>query len=337
MSAALLAEAERPAPAETRVPVLAVEDLSVEFRTRSGTVRALEKVSLAVHRGECVGVVGESGSGKSVTAYAVMRLLDDAGRVTAGSVRFSGIDLLAASARDIAELRGREMSMIFQNPRAALNPIRPVGRQIADVLVRHGGVTSAQAPEQAARLLAEVGIPDPARRARAYPFELSGGMCQRVGIALALACSPALLIADEPTTGLDVTTQAVIMDLVTGLARERGMATLLITHDLGLATEYCDRIVVMHAGHVVEEAPTEAIFLRPRHPYTSKLIAATPRPGIPLSALESIPGGLPDLRRDDLPACRYLARCERAGADCAAPPLPRIEAGGGMVACRHPL
>ena len=320
-----------------RVPVLEVDGLSVEFRTRSGTVKALQDVSLKVHRGECVGVVGESGSGKSVTAYAVMRLLDAAGRVTAGGVRFSGMDLLAAPDREIADLRGRELSMIFQNPRAALNPIRPVGRQIADVLIRHGGVTRDKAPERAAALLAEVGIPDPARRARAYPFELSGGMCQRVGIALALACRPGLLIADEPTTGLDVTTQAVIMDLVTGLARDRGMATVLITHDLGLATEYCDRIVVMHAGHVVEEAPTAAIFARPRHPYTAKLIAATPRPGVALAALASIPGSLPDLRRPDLPACRFLTRCERAAADCSAAPLPRATEDGHMVACRHPL
>jgi peptide/nickel transport system ATP-binding protein len=320
------------------VPVLEVRDLSVEFRTRSGTVRALQDVSLRVHRGECLGVVGESGSGKSVTAYAVMRLLDAAGRVTGGGVRFGGMDLLAAPDREVAELRGRELSMIFQNPRAALNPIRPVGRQIADVLVRHGGVTRDGAPASAAGLLAEVGIPDPARRARAYPFELSGGMCQRVGIALALACRPALLIADEPTTGLDVTTQAAVMDLVTGLARERGMATVLITHDLGLATEYCDRIAVMHAGHVVEEAATEALFARPRHPYTARLIAATPRPGVPLSALASIPGGLPDLRRADLPACRFLARCDRARPDCAEAPLPRLrEVGHRMVACRYPI
>ncbi len=336
MSAAATLDAAKIGP-HARVPVLDVRDLSVEFRTRSGLVRALEQVSLAVHRGECVGVVGESGSGKSVTAYAVMRLLDAAGRVTAGDVRFSGIDLLAASDADIADLRGREMSMIFQNPRAALNPIRPVGRQIADVLIRHGGVTRDQAPDRAVQLLAEVGIPDPRRRAHAYPFELSGGMCQRIGIALALACRPALLIADEPTTGLDVTTQAVIMDLVTTLARERGMATVLITHDLGLATEYCDRIVVMHAGHVVESAPTAEIFATPRHPYTAKLIAATPRPGVPLSGLVSIPGNLPDLRATNLAPCRFLARCDRAHADCAVPPLLRQEEEGRMVACRHPL
>jgi len=328
---------EAAAPVRSCAPVLEVSDLCVEFRTRSGTVRALQEVSLCVHRGECLGVVGESGSGKSVTAYAVMRLLDPAARIAAGSIRFGGMDLLAASARDMADLRGRELSMIFQNPRAALNPIRPVGRQVEDVLIRHGGVTRSDAPARAAALLSEVGIPDPARRARAYPFELSGGMCQRVGIALALACRPALLIADEPTTGLDVTTQAVIMDLVTGLARERGMATVLITHDLGLATEYCDRIMVMHAGHVVEEAPTEALFAAPRHPYTARLIAATPRPGLALTGLAAIPGSLPDLRRGDLPACRFLARCDRATPACAEAPLPRRKEDGRMVACRHPL
>ncbi len=338
MSATLAAPpVEAGAAAHARVPVLSVADLSVEFRTRSGIVRALEDVSLKVHRGECLGVVGESGSGKSVTAYAVMRLLDAAGRVTKGDIRFGGMDLRTASAREMAELRGRELSMIFQNPRAALNPIRPVGQQLADVLLRHGNVTRAEAPRRAVALLAEVGIPDPARRAGAYPFELSGGMCQRVGIALALACRPALLIADEPTTGLDVTTQAVIMDLVTGLARERGMATVLITHDLGLATEYCDRIAVMHAGHVVEDAPTAAIFANPRHPYTARLIAATPRPGTDLAGLASIPGGLPDLRGAAIPACRFLGRCDRAAPDCAVAPLPRILEDGRMVACRHPL
>ena len=335
--AAILDTEAQPTARAPRVPVLDVAGLAVEFRTRAGTVRALEDVSLSVHRGECLGVVGESGSGKSVTAYAAMRLLDRAARVTAGRVLFGGADLLSLPERDMAELRGRELSMIFQNPRAALNPIRAVGRQIADVLVRHRGVTRARAPAQAAALLAEVGIPDPARRAAAYPFELSGGMCQRVGIALALACRPALLIADEPTTGLDVTTQAVIMDLVLGLARARGMATVLITHDLGLAARHCDRIAVMHAGHVVEDAPAGALFAAPRHPYTARLLAATPRPGRALSELAAIPGGLPDLRRDDLPACRFFARCDRARPDCAQPPLPRRDEGGRLVACRYPL
>jgi peptide/nickel transport system ATP-binding protein len=318
-------------------PLLAVEDLSVSFRTRSGTVRALEGVGFTIARGETVGIVGESGSGKSVTAYAVMRLLDPAARVTSGRIVFGGLDMLAADEATVAEIRGRELSMIFQNPRASLNPIRRVGAQIADVLVRHANLSARAAAERAVALLAEVGIPDPARRARAYPFELSGGMCQRVGIAIALACRPALLIADEPTTGLDVTTQATIMDLVAALGRARGMATMLITHDLGLATERCDRIVVMHAGHVVEDAPTEALFARPRHPYTERLLAATPRPGRSLADLRTIPGGLPDLRRDDLPPCRFHDRCHRRSLDCALPPLPRRVENGRLVACRHPL
>jgi peptide/nickel transport system ATP-binding protein len=235
------------------------------------------------------------------------------------------------------ELRGRELSMIFQNPRAALNPIRPVGRQIADVLLRHADVRPRDIERLTVETLAKVRIPDPERRARAYPYELSGGMCQRVMIAIALACAPALLIADEPTTGLDVTTQAVIMDLVAELAASSGMATLLITHDLGLAAEYCHRIVVMHAGHVVEIAPTVELFASPRHPYTAKLIAATPKAGTKLRSLVSIPGSLPDLRGVDIPTCRYSARCERRVPACDGP-LPRRSFGPEhMVACQVPL
>jgi peptide/nickel transport system ATP-binding protein len=320
------------------VPLLAIEDLSIEFRTRSGTVRALDRVGVTLGRGETMALVGESGSGKSVTAYAVMGILDGAARVTGGHIVFGGLDMLAASNKVLDEVRGREAAIIFQNPRAALNPILPVGRQIADVLLRHGNVTGAQAPERAIEMLAKVRIPDPKRRSLAYPFELSGGMCQRVMIALALACEPALLIADEPTTGLDITTQAVIMDLIAELAAAQNMATLLITHDLGLAAEYCDHITVMHAGQVVEAAPTPLLFARPRHPYTAKLIAATPGERTRLDELAAIRGGLPDLRRADLPVCRYSARCERQAEDCLAAPLPRVAlAGGGLVACRHPL
>jgi peptide/nickel transport system ATP-binding protein len=246
--------------------------------------------------------------------------------------------LLTAEPRVLDEVRGRELAIIFQNPRTALNPIRPVGRQIADILLRHGNVTAAQAPERAVEMLAKVRIPDPRRRAAAYPFELSGGMCQRVMIAMALACEPALLIADEPTTGLDITTQAVIMDLLAELAGSQHMATLLITHDLGLAAEYCDRIAVMHAGHLVEIAPTPLLFAAPRHPYTAKLIAATPGEAGGLDGLVAIPGSLPDLRRADLPPCRYSERCERAMPDCRAAPLLRLAAADGrQVACRHPL
>ena len=320
------------------VPLLAIEDLSIEFRTRSGTVQALDGVGFALKRGETMALVGESGSGKSVTAYAVMGILDAAARVTQGSILFGGLELLTAERKVLDEVRGREVAIIFQNPRTALNPIRPIGLQIADILLRHGNVSRAQAPGRAIEMLARVRIPDPKRRALAYPFELSGGMCQRVMIALALACEPALLIADEPTTGLDITTQAVIMDLIAVLASAHNMATLLITHDLALAAEYCDQIAVMHAGQIVEIAPKQQLFASPRHPYTAKLIAATPGETTRLDALAAIPGGLPDLRRIDLPACRYSARCERQSDDCMVPPLPRrLHGDGSLVVCRHPL
>jgi peptide/nickel transport system ATP-binding protein len=321
----------------TAVPALTVEDLSVEFRTRSGIVKVLDHVGFSVDKGETVALVGESGSGKSVTAFAIMGILDPAGKVTSGRALFGGTDLLALSERDLAEQRGRELSMIFQNPRTALNPIRKVGQQIADVLVRHGGATRPDAPRAAVEMLKRVRIPDPERRVEAYPFELSGGMCQRIMIAIALACRPALLIADEPTTGLDVTTQAVIMDLIGELANESGMATIFITHDLALAAEYCDRIVVMHAGHVVEAAPARALFVHPHHPYSAKLLAATPGETASLAELASIPGGLPDLRRPDLPVCRYSGRCERRIDDCAKPLPHRALGERHVVSCWNPL
>jgi len=230
------------------VPLLDVRDFSLEFRTRSGTVHALQNVGLSLNKGEIVGLVGESGSGKSVLAYSILGISDRAARITAGRAVFGGLDLVKASESDLADIRGREISMIFQSPRTALNPIRTVGRQIEDVLRRHAAVRSEDLKARAIAALREVAIADPERRYGAYPFELSGGMCQRVMIAIALACRPQLLIADEPTTGLDVTTQAAVMDLVVGLARERQMATLFITHDLGLAADYCDRIVVRGHG-----------------------------------------------------------------------------------------
>jgi peptide/nickel transport system ATP-binding protein len=321
----------------TAVPALLVDDLSVEFRTRSGTVKALEHVSFAAAKGETLAIVGESGSGKSVTAYAVMGILDPAGRITSGRALLGGVDLLRAGPSDLGEVHGREIAMIFQNPRTALNPIRPVGRQIADVLIRHGNVPRGAASERAIGLLRAVGIPDPARRAKAYPFEMSGGMCQRVMIAIALAAKPSLLIADEPTTGLDVTTQAVIMDLVSELANESGMATIFITHDLALARQRANRIVVMHAGHVIENAPTRELFARPRHPYTAELIAATPDQAASLDALASISGTLPDLRRTDLPPCRYSERCPRRLSDCDRALLHSPPIAAHAVACWNPL
>src|SRR5438270_1195946 len=217
------------------VPLLDIADLTVEFSTRRGVVRAVEHVDVRVGKGETVGIVGESGSGKSVTSYAVMRILDRAGRIVEGAVHFTGVDVRAASEEEMRDLRGREMSMIFQNPRAALNPIRKVGHQIEDVLLQHVEGEPMQVTERAIALIEQVRIARPRERYHAYPFELSGGMCQRVVIALALACQPQLLIADEPTTGLDVTTQKTVMELIVELTRARGMSTILITHDLGLA------------------------------------------------------------------------------------------------------
>jgi len=269
----------------TAIPLLDVRDLTVEFSTRRGAVRAVEHIDLTVAKGETVGIVGESGSGKSVTSYAVMRILDRAGRIPEGTIRFTGIDVTAASEDDMRQLRGREMSMIFQNPRAALNPIRKVGRQIEDVLTEHVKASSHEVSEKAIEILDQVRIARPRERYHAYPFELSGGMCQRVVIALALACRPQLLIADEPTTGLDVTTQKAVMDLIVELTRERAMSTILITHDLGLAATYCDRIVVMEKGHIVESADARAVFTAPSHDYTRKLMRATPRAGASLRDL----------------------------------------------------
>ncbi len=267
------------------IPLLDVRDLTVEFATRRGTVRAVEQVNLTVGRGETVGIVGESGSGKSVTSYAVMRILDRAGRIADGAITFSGVDVRNAGEDAMRDLRGREISMIFQNPRAALNPIRKVGHQIEDVLLQHVQAVPADAKEKAIAALTQGRIARPEERYHAYPFELSGGMCQRIVIALALACRPQLLIADEPTTGLDVTTQKAVMDLVVELTRARGMSTILITHDLGLAAAYCDRVVVMQKGRVVETAASALIFAEPEHPYTRKLMQATPRIGVSLRDL----------------------------------------------------
>jgi peptide/nickel transport system ATP-binding protein len=269
----------------TAQPLLDVHDLTVEFATRRGIVRAVQHVNISVAKGETLGVVGESGSGKSVTSYAVMRILDRAGRIAEGSVMFSGIDVKGATENQMRDLRGREISMIFQNPRAALNPIRKVGDQIEDVLRQHVQSTTTDRGEKAIEALEAVKIARPRERYHAYPFELSGGMCQRVVIALALACNPQLLIADEPTTGLDVTTQKAVMDLIVELTKRRGMSTILITHDLGLAAAYCDRVVVMEKGRVVETALSADIFASPQHAYTKKLMRATPRLGVSLRDL----------------------------------------------------
>ncbi len=259
--------------------MLSIKDLSVAFKTRKGEVQAVRGISLQVGKGETLGIVGESGSGKSVTSYALMRILDAGGEIRTGAMTYGGMDLRAATERDMRDIRGREISMIFQNPRAALNPIRRVGHQVEDVLIRHAQATRQDARAKAIKALEAVKIADAVARYEAYPFELSGGMCQRVVIAIALACQPQLLIADEPTTGLDITTQKAVMDLVGDLTRARGMGMILITHDLGLASQYCDRIVVMKDGLIVEEGAPARLFTAPRHAYTRKLVDATPRVG----------------------------------------------------------
>src|SRR5438874_1857012 len=306
----------------TTQPLLDVQDLTVEFTTRRGIVKAVQHVNISVAKGETLAIVGESGSGKSVTSYAVMRILDRAGRIADGSVMFSGIDVKAASEDQMRDLRGREVSMIFQNPRAALNPIRKVGDQIEDVLRTH--VQQAMVSdrgEKAIEALEQVKIARPRERYHAYPFELSGGMCQRVVIALALACNPQLLIADEPTTGLDVTTQKAVMDLIVELTRRRSMSTILITHDLGLAAAYCDRVVVMEKGRVVETAKSADIFAKPEHAYTKKLMRATPRIGVSLRDLLPVEEGTPVMAGLD-PAIHPSSQGSSFGMD------PRVKPGG---------
>jgi peptide/nickel transport system ATP-binding protein len=256
--------------------LLEIEDLRVSFATRGGTVQAVRGVSFSLDAGETLGIVGESGSGKSVTAYAVTQLLDRAGRIEAGTIRFRGRDITRAGQSDMRSLRGAAMSMIFQNPRGALNPIRSIGHQLADAVRAHGDMSAKAAADRALDLLGQVRIRDARSRLSAYPHELSGGMCQRVMIAMAIACEPALLIADEPTTGLDVTTQKIVMDLLAGITAERGMAMILITHDLGLAAQYCRDIAVMEHGLLVERGAAATLFRRPGHAYTRRLVAASP-------------------------------------------------------------
>ncbi|MEM1384649.1 MAG: ABC transporter ATP-binding protein [Pseudomonadota bacterium] len=265
--------------------MLSVRDLAVSFQTRRGQVDAVRGVSFDLAKGEILGIVGESGSGKSVTSYALMRILDAGGVIKQGDAEYSGIDLRRASEHDMRDVRGREISMIFQNPRAALNPIRKVGHQIEDVLRQHASATRGNARAKAIQALEAVRIKDAEARYDAYPFELSGGMCQRVVCAIALACNPRILIADEPTTGLDITTQKAVMDLVRDLIRAREMSSILITHDLGLAAQYCDRIVVMKDGEIVEQGDPLTLFSDPQHAYSRKLVDATPRAGESIRSL----------------------------------------------------
>ncbi|KPF73188.1 ABC transporter ATP-binding protein [Bosea sp. AAP35] len=300
----------------SNVPLLAIDDLHVTFSTRRGLVEAVRGVSFSVAAGETLGVVGESGSGKSVTAFAVTRLLDASGRVSQGSIRFAGEDITSASSKQLRRLHGAAISMIFQNPRGALNPIRTVGQQIADAIMAHEPISAGEGRARALDLLKAVLIRDPKKRLDAYPHELSGGMCQRVMIAMAIACAPKLLIADEPTTGLDVTTQKTVMDLLAKITAERGMAMILITHDLGLASRYCQRVCVMEQGKVVEEAQPLSLFSAPQHPYTKRLVAASPTATSTIADLA--PEALsPPLSHSPHPEEAAVAAVSKDGPECA--------------------
>jgi oligopeptide transport system ATP-binding protein len=308
--------------------VLEIRDLFTTFRSDEGPVKAVGGLDLDVEQGEVVGVVGESGSGKSVTMLSVMGLIEPPGQIEAKRIRFEGKDLLALSAEEVRRLRGNRMAMVFQDPMTSLNPFLTVEEQVCEVLEVHKGMRRAQARDRAVALLEEVGIPGAARRLRAYPHQFSGGMRQRVMIAIALACEPTLLIADEPTTALDVTIQAQILDLLRRLRAERKMSIILITHDLGVVAGMCERVVVMYAGRIVEEGPTRAIFKDPRHPYTRALLASLPRLDEAEDArLRTVPGMPPNLSRIP-PGCPFHPRCAHAIDRCRADE-PRLEEVGG--------
>jgi peptide/nickel transport system ATP-binding protein len=314
---------------------LDVRDLKTTLFTRGGALRAVDGLSLSVARGETVALVGESGCGKSLSALSIMRLLPDPpARIVGGEVRLGGRDLVALPEEAMLGIRGREIGMIFQDPLSSLNPVATIERQIAEVLMAHTELGRGQARDRARELLEQVGMPDAARRLDAYPHQLSGGMCQRVMIAIAIACGPSVLIADEPTTALDVTVQAQVLALLKRLQAERGMAMIFITHDLGVVAETADRVVVMYAGRKVEEASVDDLFERPLHPYTAGLIGATPVPGAERAErLSDIPGTVPPLNA--LPTgCAFADRCPRAMERCRRErPELTAPAQGRLVAC----
>ena len=317
-------------------PLITFRQLSVSFAAEKQRVRVVQEVSFAIHAGQTVGIVGESGCGKSVTAMALMGLLPpQAARIDSGEILFDGQDLLRLKANPMADLRGNQLAMIFQEPMTALNPVLTIGEQLCEPLIRHRGETPKAAWLHATRLISEVGLARADSLMNSYPHQLSGGMLQRVMIAMALSCQPKLLIADEPTTALDVTVQAQILRLLRDRAQSRRMAMLLITHDLGVIAQMAEQVVVMYAGRVVESGPTAEILRHPQHPYTQGLIASRPVPGERRRRLYSIPGQVPDLAA--LPAgCAFADRCQRASAVCRQS-LPPLLGTTRQAACFHTL
>jgi peptide/nickel transport system ATP-binding protein len=317
--------------------LLEIENLQTHFRTPDGVNRAVDGVSFTVEAGETVAIVGESGCGKSVTASSVLRLIPEPPGKIKGSIRFEGVDLLKLDERAMRDIRGNQISMVFQEPMTSLNPVLTVGRQIGETLRLHQRLGREAAARRAVEMLRLVGIAEPERRAREYPHQLSGGMRQRVMIAIALACNPKLLIADEPTTALDVTIQAQILDLMSELKQRVGAAIILITHDLGVVAEIAERVLVMYAGRKVEEAPVGELFRSPRHPYTQGLLGALPKLGSSLNEkatkLVEIPGAVPSLKQR-IAGCVFASRCALARDVCRhVPPALELKAPGHLAAC----
>ena len=312
--------------------MLEIKGLKTQFYTEDGVIKAVDGVDLYVKRGETLGIVGESGCGKSVTSLSVMRLVSAPGKITEGKIIFDGTDLLKIPEKEMTKIRGNRISMIFQQPTTCLNPVFKIGDQISEVLNIHQSLGKEAGQKRAIELLRMVGIPSPEKRAQAYPHEISGGQAQRVMIAMALACAPELLIADEPTTALDVTIQAQILDLMRGLKEKTGTAIMLITHDLGVVAEMADRVVVMYAGQIVEEADVRTLFAHPLHPYTKGLLGSIPVLGVVRDRLDVIPGFVPNLLNPP-PGCRFEPRCEickgaaRERCQVENPPLREVEPG----------
>lgn len=314
--------------------LLEVKNVQTHFPTRAGLVKAVDGVSFHIERGELLGLVGESGCGKSITALSVMRLIAPPGKIVAGEILFEGVNLLKISDEKMRQIRGNDIAMIFQDPMTSLNPVFTVGEQIAEALRLHRTLSRKQAKTAAIEAMREVAIPDPARRIDDYPHQLSGGMRQRVMIAMALACNPKLLVADEPTTALDVTIQAQILELLNDLRRSRELAVLLITHDLGVVAEVADRVAVMYTGKIVEQSPVEELFARPKHPYTEGLLRSVPKLTVEQVAkaerLETIEGVVPSPTSLP-PGCHFAPRCSHRMPRCTEGEIPLYELEGGVT------